>query len=189
VRADDAARAAAAAVWSRPTKEATMTRSSRTLFLIATLMLSTGAASAQEANGYPCSPAGVVRAFLASFSTRDASVVASFLADDLVYNNTGLPTILGKASAEAFMAQFLPLFSYAQFEEQSLMADGHEILMRRVEHYTISLQAPIGYLGVSFDLPVMGRYIVRDCKISEWSDYWNTGQFTSLSGIPMGVGP
>jgi hypothetical protein len=49
----------------------------------------------------------------------------------------------------------------------------------------VSLQSPIGNLGVSFDLPVMGRYVVRDCLISEWGDYWDTSMFTRASGIPM----
>jgi limonene-1,2-epoxide hydrolase len=162
-------------------QEATM--NPRILLLIIALLLPSSSARAQAPP--PCSPASVVRAFLASFSTLDATVVTSFLDDNVIYTNTGLPTILGRQQTQGFVAQFLPLFSYAQFEELSLMSQGHEVLMRRVEHYTISLQAPIGYVGLSFDLPVMGRYVVNNCLITEWGDYWNTAQFTSLSGIPM----
>jgi limonene-1,2-epoxide hydrolase len=162
-------------------QEATM--NARIPLLIIALSLPSSPASAQVPP--PCSPSAVVRSFLASFSTLDAAVVTSFLDDNVIYTNTGLPTILGRQATYGFVAQFLPLFSYAQFEEQSLMSQGHEVLMRRVEHYTISLQAPIGYVGVSFDLPVMGRYVVNNCLITEWGDYWNTAQFTSLSGIPM----
>jgi limonene-1,2-epoxide hydrolase len=148
--------------------------------LIVMLALPISTARAQS-----CNPAGVVRAFLASFSTLDANVVCSFLDDNLIYTNTGLPTILGKQGTQAFVAQFLPLFSYAQFEELSLMSNDHEVLMRRVEHYTVNLQSPIGNLGVSFDLPVMGRYVVNNCRITEWSDYWDTSMFTRASGIPI----
>jgi limonene-1,2-epoxide hydrolase len=161
-------------------QEATM--NPRIPLLIIALSLPSSPAGAQETS---CSPTGVVRSFLASFSTLDAAVVSSFLDDHLIYTNTGLPTILGKQATQGFVAQFLPLFSYAQFEELSMMSQGHEVLMRRVEHYIVSLQSPIGYVGVSFDLPVMGRYVVNNCLITEWGDYWNTAQFTSLSGIPM----
>jgi limonene-1,2-epoxide hydrolase len=168
-----------------------MTRSRKLRFatLAAALALSTTTARAQEIPDDPCSAEGVVRNFAAAFSTLDAQAVASYLADDLVYTNTGMPTILGKPTAQAFMAQFLPLFSYASFEVLSLMSRGHEVLMRRVEHYTVSLQSPIGKVGASFDLPVMGRYVVRDCLIAEWGDYWDTSMFTRASGIPMPTGP
>jgi limonene-1,2-epoxide hydrolase len=154
------------------------------LLLTLALLLPASAARAQ-----PCSAAGVVRAFLASFSTLDATVVASFLDDNLIYTNTGMPMINGKQAAQGFMAQFLPLFSYAFFEELSFMSNDHEVLMRRVEHYIVSLQSPIGKVGVSFDLPVMGRYVVNNCLITEWGDYWDTSMFTRLSGIPMPTGP
>jgi limonene-1,2-epoxide hydrolase len=152
----------------------------KTAIFVVTLMLPLSSARAQ-----PCSPQGVVRAFLASFSTLDATVVASFLDDNLIYTNTGLPTILGKQAAQGFVAQFLPLFSYAQFEELSMMSVGNEVLMRRVEHYTVSMQSPFGHLGVSFDLPVMGRYVVNGCLITEWGDYWDTSTLVRLSGIPI----
>jgi limonene-1,2-epoxide hydrolase len=160
-----------------------MTRTAKTLLLIIALALP-ASARAQTAPP-PCSPASVVRAFLASFSTLDASVVGSFLDDNLIYTNTGLPTILGKQAAQGFVAQFLPLFSYAFFEELSLMSNGHEVLMRRVEHYTVSMQSPFGNLGVSFDLPVMGRYVVEGCLITEWGDYWDTSTLIKASGIPI----
>jgi limonene-1,2-epoxide hydrolase len=161
-----------------------MTRSMKTALMALAMALPASAARAQD-----CSAEHVVMAFADSFSTLDPQVVSSFLADDLVYTNTGLPTILGKAPTEGFIALLLPLFSYAQFEVLSLMSRDHEVLMRRVEHYTVSLQSPIGSLGVSFDLPVMGHYVVRDCLITEWDDYWDTSTFVRRSGIPLPTGP
>src|SRR5215831_18531636 len=90
-----------------------MTKHSKLLLAIAALALPGSAARADTS----CSPTGVVRAFLASFSTLDATVVSSYLDPNLIYTNTGMPTIIGKDAAEGFIAQFLPLFSYAQFEE------------------------------------------------------------------------
>jgi limonene-1,2-epoxide hydrolase len=166
-----------------------MTRPGKIPLLILALALHAPAAFAQDTTSDPCNPEGVLRNFAASFSTLDAQTVCSFLDDNVIYTNTGLPTILGKAPTQGFVALLLPLFSYAQFEILSLMSRDHEVLMRRVEHYTVSLQSPIGKIGVSFDLPVMGRYVVENCLITEWGDYWDTSMFSRLSGIPLPTGP
>ena len=44
-------------------------------------------------------------------------------------------------------------------------------------------------VGVSFDLPVMGRYVVRSCLITEWGDYWDPSMLARASGIQMPTGP
>jgi limonene-1,2-epoxide hydrolase len=147
------------------------------------------ATSARAGEGDCCDPERVVLDFLASFATRDPQTVSSYLADDVYYTNTGLPTINGEATAETFISELLPLFSHVYFEELSVMSRSNEVLLRRVEHYTVSPQAPIGYPGVSFDLPVMGHYVVENCMITQWNDYWDTASFTRASGIPLPTGP
>jgi limonene-1,2-epoxide hydrolase len=132
-----------------------------------------------------CAPAHVVVDMLDAFSTGDAGTVTSFLDDNVVFTNTGMPTFMGASSVETLFSEFLPLFSHIQFEEQSVMSRGHEVLVRRVEHFTVSPNAPIGNPGVSYDNPVMGHYVVEHCRITQWNDYWDPQDFIRATGLPV----
>src|SRR5205807_1737482 len=111
-------------------------------------------------------------------------MLTAYLADDVVFTNTGMPTFSG-ASVGALLSEFLPLFSYACFEELTVMSHGPEVMVQRVEHFTVSPEAPVGNRGASYSNPVMGHYIVENCKITQWNDYWDTATFIRATGVPL----
>jgi limonene-1,2-epoxide hydrolase len=150
-----------------------------------------------------CSPRRVVRAFLNDLDTLDPAVWVSYFADDhapggpACYSNTGVKNprgevggcYLGKAEISQFLGAFLPLLSTFDAQVLSMAVDGPVVLVRRIDNHTVSPLAgqifPDAKVGANFDLQVMGAFTVRNCKITSWSEYFNTGDWEAASGIPL----
>jgi limonene-1,2-epoxide hydrolase len=111
--------------------------------------------------------ADVVRHFCDSMATRDASALRPFLADDAVYQNTGMPASVGAdAIVDNLAGQFGAFPDSYEYKTINLAADGDVVLTERLD----MIKTPTGVQGV----PVMGAFVVREGKITRWTDYWDT---------------
>ncbi len=150
-----------------------------------------------------CSPRAVVREFLRRTSNMNPEEWLSFFADDnapggpACYSNTGVLNprgevggcYLGKAEIGSFFRFFIPILASFKTTVFNLTTHGHVVMVRRVDNQTVGAAAkqffPTAKVGTNFDLQVMGFFTVEDCHITEWSDYFNTGDWVSRSGIPL----
>jgi limonene-1,2-epoxide hydrolase len=100
---------------------------------------------------------------------RDAESLRPYLADDVVYQNTGMPAARGVEEVLANLAAQFAMFpdSY-EYTTINAAADGAVVMNERLDH----VKGPDGKVHA---LPVMGTFIVRDGKITRWTDYWDTG--------------
>ena len=111
--------------------------------------------------------ADVVRRFCDLMATRDTSALRPLLADDAVYQNTGMPASVGaEAIVENLAGQFGAFPDSYEYKTINLAADGDVVLTERLD----LIKTPTGVQGV----PVMGTFVVRDGKITRWTDYWDT---------------
>jgi limonene-1,2-epoxide hydrolase len=111
--------------------------------------------------------AEVVRRFCDLMATRDTSALRPLLADDAVYQNTGMPASVGaEAIVENLAGQFGAFPDSYEYKTINLAADGDVVLTERLD----LIKTPTGVQGV----PVMGTFVVRDGKIIRWTDYWDT---------------
>jgi limonene-1,2-epoxide hydrolase len=114
-------------------------------------------------------PASIVRTFCELMATRDIDQLRPLLAEDAVYQNAGMPAAVGADAVAADLAGQFGMFpdSYA-YELVNLAADGDVVLTERRD----LIRTPAGdVVGV----PVMGTFVVRDGRITRWTDYWDTG--------------
>jgi limonene-1,2-epoxide hydrolase len=110
----------------------------------------------------------VVREFCVSVSQRDEGLVRPLLAADVVYHNIGMDPSVGiDATVENLAGQWAMFATTYEFEVRHLAAAGDVVLTERIDH--------IGSGDVSFPVPVMGVFEVRDGKIARWRDYFDTG--------------
>ena len=113
------------------------------------------------------SSASVVREFCESMVERDAAALRPFLAEDAVYQNTGMPASVGADAIVANLGgQFGAFPDSYEYKLLNLAADGDVVLTERLD----MIRTPSGVQGV----PVMGAFVVRDGKIARWTDYWDT---------------
>jgi len=108
--------------------------------------------------------AQTVEQFLYALQDSDLDAACPLLAEDLVYQNVGLPTIHGRARA---MKLFSPLGGSSAFEVNihRIAADGAAVLTERTDALIF------GPLRLQFW--VCGVFEVHNGKITLWRDYFD----------------
>ena len=113
-------------------------------------------------------PIEIVQEFCDRMVQRDAESLRPFLADDAVYQNTGMPASVGVDAIIANLAGQLAMFpdSY-EYVTKNIAADGEVVLTERLD----LINGPDGTVHA---VPVMGTFVVRDGTITRWTDYFDT---------------
>jgi len=112
--------------------------------------------------------ASIVREFCDLMAKRDAEALRPFVADDAVYQNTGMIASVGVDAIIANLAgQFGAFPDSYEYRTQNLAADGNVVLTERLD----MIKGPDGTIH---GVPVMGAFVVTGGKISRWTDYWDT---------------
>ena len=125
------------------------------------------------------SPIELVRRFCAAWSDgRGAEDLASFLADDAVYDNIPMAPVIGRAEIAKYIDTVIrpgpPNITSIDFRLINIAANGPVVMTERVDTFKLPDR--------SFELQVMGTFEVIDGRISAWRDYFDLGQFTSRMG-------
>lgn len=110
------------------------------------------------------SPTGTVESFLGALQNQDFQIAENSLAQSLVYQNVGLPTIYGRNRA---MKLFRSMEGRMGFEVKihRIAADGASVLTERTDALTV------GPLRLQFW--VCGVFEVHDGRITLWRDYFD----------------
>ncbi|MCV7440657.1 nuclear transport factor 2 family protein [Mycobacterium paraense] len=121
------------------------------------------------------SPADVVRHFCALMEQRDAEALRPLLAEGAVYQNVGMPAVVGPdAIVENMAAQFAMFPDAYAFEIVNLASEGSVVLTERLDY----IQAPDGSTPA---IPVMGTFVVDDDeRITRWTDYFDLNLIMKL---------
>lgn len=118
----------------------------------------------------------VVQEFCDSMVKRDAELLRPYLADDVSYQNAGMPAAVGIDDVIANLAgQFAMFADSYEYRTHNAVAEGDVVMNERTDH----VRGPDGTVHA---LPVMGTFIVRDGKIARWTDYWDTGLMGKMMG-------
>ena len=112
--------------------------------------------------------AGVVQEFCDLMAKRDAESLRRLVADDAVYQNTGMPASVGvDAIIENLAGQFAMFPDSYEYRVQHIAANGDVVMTERLDMIK-------GLDGTRHGVPVMGTFVVRGGKITRWTDYWDT---------------
>lgn len=106
----------------------------------------------------------IVESFLEALSDEDLDTAAAALADDVVYQNVGMPTIYGRS---ATIRVFRRLAGRGTFDVKThrIAADGSAVLTERTDALTF------GPLRLQFW--VCGVFEVHHGRITLWRDYFD----------------
>ncbi len=117
-------------------------------------------------------PLDVVQRFWISLQTGDPSGASALLSDDVVWTNTGLPTLRGSrvgSLLEALDRRGVEV----DVEMHHVAASGDAVLTDRTD--TIRF----GRFETSF--AVQGTFVVHDGEIARWEDHFSWGEATTGS--------
>lgn len=125
------------------------------------------------------SPIEIVSRFCAAWSANVSTAeLAAFFADDAVYHNIPMAPVVGKAAIvsniDSFIRPGAPGIESIEFRVINIAANGAVVMTERVDVFKL--------LSKSFELPVMGTFVIHDGKIQAWRDYFDTNQFASRMG-------
>jgi limonene-1,2-epoxide hydrolase len=119
-------------------------------------------------------PIEVVQAFCGAMRKRDPEALRDFLADDVGYQNTGMP---GKDGVEDVLAdlagQFAMFPDSYEYQMVNIAGLGDVVLTERVD----VINGPDGSIH---GVPVMGTFVVRNGRITRWTDYFDTGLIVKM---------
>jgi limonene-1,2-epoxide hydrolase len=99
-----------------------------------------------------------------------------YLADDVTYQNTGMPAKKGIDEVLGDLAGQFGMFpdSY-EYRMRNIAGDGDVVLTERVDMIK-------GFDGTLHGVPVMGTFVVEGGRITRWTDYFDTGLIGKMLG-------
>jgi limonene-1,2-epoxide hydrolase len=106
----------------------------------------------------------VVENFLKALQNQDFETVERLLADDVVYQNVGLPTVRGSRRVVSMMRGMEGRASFEVVFHRNV-SDGTSVLNERTDAISV------GPLRIQFW--VCGVFEVRDGRITLWRDYFD----------------
>jgi limonene-1,2-epoxide hydrolase len=110
----------------------------------------------------------IVQEFCDRMVGRDAEALRPLLADDVIYQNTGMEAASGiDAVLENVAGQFAMFPDSYEYRTVNAVAEGDIVMNERVD----MIKGPDGKVH---GLPVMGTFVVRNDKIARWTDYWDS---------------
>ncbi|MEV0891563.1 nuclear transport factor 2 family protein [Promicromonospora sp. NPDC050262] len=118
----------------------------------------------------------LVREFVDAFAKKDAALLGSYFADDIVFENYGDPEVRGRADLVAMWAGVFRTFVGVRFETLHQAVDGDVVIAEQVHGLGLAGKplAPIRNLAV---------YEIRDGKIAAWRDCTNPLEAKRLLGL------
>ena len=119
----------------------------------------------------------IVGHFLESWSSHDVNKIAEFVAEDIVYQFIdGMPLIKGKEAFVKFVAEYLEVQQRVEWVFRDNYAIGNIVINQRVYRF----YSKSGKCDTHFK--VVGLFILKDGKISEWKDYRLPGDTEKKEG-------
>ena len=116
----------------------------------------------------------VVQQFCDGMVNRDVVALRPLLADEVVYQNAGMPAAEGiEATLAALAFQFEMFPDSYEYETINSVGEGDVVMNERLDYIR-------GPEGNRHGLPVMGTFVVRDGKIIRWTDYWDTALIAKM---------
>ena len=109
---------------------------------------------------------------------KGASVdeIVDYFTEDAVYHNIPVDPAVGHDAIRGVFAMFTTGVERIEFRILNIVADGDTVLTERLDIFVLP--------NVTIELPVMGTFEVRGCKIAKWRDYFDLNQYmTQLAAV------
>jgi limonene-1,2-epoxide hydrolase len=120
-------------------------------------------------------PLETAQAFMASWKAPNnfAASLNQYFTPDCLYENVGISKTKGPGEAIAFFAEFAKQIPFVAIDMDllAIAANGDAVLTERIDY----LKAADGKTLLAIQL--MGIMKIRDGKIYEWRDYFDTAPF------------
>ncbi|RYE41813.1 MAG: nuclear transport factor 2 family protein [Hyphomicrobiales bacterium] len=109
---------------------------------------------------------GLIHSFVEVFEKRDASLLAPYFVEDIVFQNYGDPEVCGRENLVAMWAGVFRSFARVKFETVNQAVNGDIVIAEQIHGLALPGRelAPVRNMAV---------YEIRDGQIAAWRDYTN----------------
>ncbi|GGC19231.1 hypothetical protein GCM10011371_03610 [Novosphingobium marinum] len=114
----------------------------------------------------------VVEAFFSDWETGFVGSFEKWIAEDAVWQNTGMPDVAGKPAIMEHLRKYNDITNmpYGRVEMINIMSEGDTVLTERIDHLW-------GEGPERHSVKIMGALQARDGKIVRYSDYLDIRAF------------
>ena len=123
-------------------------------------------------------PAAVVDAFITAVEQRDMATAATYLADDVEYDNVPMGKTHGAAEVAAMLGPFIERCEVVDWPVYRQVADGPIVFNERFDRFQLG--------DHWIEMPVIGVWEVHDGKITLWRDYFDLATYTTQMAAASG---
>ena len=117
-------------------------------------------------------PAEIVTEFIRAIERKDVAAAASFVAENISYENMPMAPIIGREAMMATLEVFLAPAERVDWQILRQWEVGRTVINERLDRFEIG----DGWL----ELPLAGIFEVNDDnKISLWRDYFDMGTYAT----------
>jgi limonene-1,2-epoxide hydrolase len=118
-------------------------------------------------------PSEVVREFLISCTRRDFDTALGMVTDDIEYDNVPLGKVFGREGVRRLLSTGVTAAAdEIEFVVLHQVREGNVVMNERLDRFRIG-QAWL-------ELPVAGLFVLVDCKIRLWRDYFELNRESFL---------
>ena len=116
-------------------------------------------------------PRAVVQRFLAACSAFDFDAAVAFIDEHCVYQNVPFHTARGRERIRRDLGLMARAMTTFEVDLVNVAVDGDVVLTERID--------TLGGRFFRAELPLMGAFVVREGRITQWRDYFD---WTSAAG-------
>jgi limonene-1,2-epoxide hydrolase len=124
--------------------------------------------SEEEQAALEAANAALISNFVKDYATRDADVLAKYVADDVIYQiTTGIPEIVGKEAFHKHNANMFKGLDKVEWVNLRQFAIGQVVINDRIDEFYPYAGSKIPRMRFR----VAGYFLVEDNKIKVWRDF------------------
>ena len=113
-----------------------------------------------------------IRAFIDAFNTNDLEAVVAYFDEAAVYHNIPVAPVTGTEAIRGVLQGFMGMSKEIDWVLHEIAeSESGAVLTERTDRFLIAEKW--------VELRVMGSFVLRGDKITEWRDYFDMAQFQS----------
>ena len=113
-----------------------------------------------------------IRAFIDAFNTNDLEAVVAYFDEAAVYHNIPVAPVTGTEAIRGVLKGFMGMSKEIDWVLHEIAeSESGAVLTERTDRFLIAEKW--------VELRVMGSFVLRGDKITEWRDYFDMAQFQS----------
>ena len=110
----------------------------------------------------------IIQAFVDAWNRNDTEAALAFLSEDILYHNIPMPLLEGIEAVREFFAN-VGTISDTRWVMLNIAENDNVVLTERLDDFKLN--------GKQVSLPVMGTFVLKQGKITEWRDYFDLATF------------